>query len=214
MYVQADVEVFCPHRVKFWEDTCSQVEFGNSTAISLHNELNVIGALRRSIEGLFSSYPSSAEEDRIALQDMGVLGRASPMGAAVLMRLREKELLFRLAFIPFFYLPELYVYDAAPNTNVSLTCVYSALAFLDGQELAAKAGEVPLTPLLRLSVSYTNAFAMTNQPIYRSINYYGQVPFQLEQRARERAAEDAALDEHRRFMETVRLPSPIPNTDI
>ena len=88
---QPEVEVFCPQQVKFWEDTCSNVAFGNFTAVSLRNELSVVAALRRSIGGLLGAYPTSVQQDR---QLLGGLGGGA-LGAAVLMRLREKELLNR-----------------------------------------------------------------------------------------------------------------------
>jgi hypothetical protein len=89
---ESEIYVFCPADVRAWDDNCHNVEFMNFTAISEHNELNVVEALRNSLHGLLSLYPTTIEEDQALLDnynnDFGQI-----MQASIEMRLREKLLL-------------------------------------------------------------------------------------------------------------------------
>lgn len=113
---ESEVHVFCPKEARVWEDSCTNVEFLNYTAISEPNELNVVSALRNSMHGLLASYPTSLEEDMRIIRDVeaGVATEVGPiMAAAVKLRAREKDIL------------------------------YSALGFLDAHEAAVRNGTVP-----------------------------------------------------------------------
>lgn len=112
---ESEVHVFCPKEARVWEDSCTNVEFLNYTAISEPNELNVVTALRNSMHGLLASYPTTLEEDMRIIRDVdsGVSDVGPIMSAAVKLRAREKDILF------------------------------SALGFLDSHEAAVRNGTVP-----------------------------------------------------------------------
>lgn len=92
---ETEVHVFCPKEARVWEDACVNVEFLNYTAISEHNEINVVTALRSSVQGLLASYPTTYEEDQRILRelDAGVSTLGPIMAAAVKLRAREKDIL-------------------------------------------------------------------------------------------------------------------------
>jgi len=127
---ESEVHVFCPKEARVWEDSCTNVEFMNYTAISEPNELNVINALQGSIDGLLASYPTTWEEDQRILKNheekersdasttsTTSTGEEAEMGpvmiAAVKLRSREKEIL------------------------------HDALHFLEGHEAGVRNGSVP-----------------------------------------------------------------------
>jgi hypothetical protein len=60
---ESEIGVFCPADAFVWEDNCQNVEFMNFTAVSEHNEMKVIGALRSSILSMLGSYPTTMSED-------------------------------------------------------------------------------------------------------------------------------------------------------
>lgn len=93
---ESEVHVFCPKEARVWEDACVDVEFMNYTAINEHNEMNVVNALRNSINGLLSSYPNTLEEDLHMLNDIqnGDVEYGPIMISAIQLRLREKQLLY------------------------------------------------------------------------------------------------------------------------
>ena len=121
MMNESEVHVFCPKDARVWEDSCTNVEFMNYTAISEPNELIVINALRNSVHGLLASYPSTREEDARILRDVeaGVSSAGPVFVAAVKLRSREKDILF------------------------------SALSFLDDHEAGVKNGTVPFQLALK-----------------------------------------------------------------
>jgi hypothetical protein len=65
---ESEIFVFCPKEARVWEDNCMDVSFMNYTAISERNEMDVVQALRVSIQGLLASYPTSMEEDAALIQ--------------------------------------------------------------------------------------------------------------------------------------------------
>lgn len=93
---ESEIHVFCPKEARVWEDNCLNVEFMNYTAISITNELNVVSALRNSINGLLSSYPTTIEEDRRIINEAeeGITEIGPITTSAVRLRYREKEILF------------------------------------------------------------------------------------------------------------------------
>lgn len=93
---ETEMGVFCPKEARVWEDNCMNVEFMNYTAISETNEINVIGALRGSINGLLASFPTTIEEDRRSLLQIeeGITEVGPIMENAIRLRYREKEILF------------------------------------------------------------------------------------------------------------------------
>ncbi|KAJ1398055.1 hypothetical protein B484DRAFT_438487, partial [Ochromonadaceae sp. CCMP2298] len=102
---ESEVHVFCPKEARVWEDSCSNVEFLNFTAISARNEQSVVEALRGSVDGLLAAYPTLlTEDDLILTQAEQGHGEGADMGpvtvAAVQLRAREKRLLHSaLAFL-------------------------------------------------------------------------------------------------------------------
>lgn len=137
---ETEMNVFCPENVKFWEDQCHSVEFMNFTAITESNEIAVIDAFRKSIDGLLSNYASTADDDKEILKSR-TYDKNSISYNAVWYRLREKELLIA-------------THD-----------------YLNDYEVAVR---------------------------------NGSVYFQLEEKAKERAAADVREMEHARFMEEIR----------
>lgn len=93
---ETEMNVFCPKEARVWEDNCMNVEFMNYTAISETNEINVIGALRGSIQTLLASYPTTIDEDRRVLLQVeeGITPMGPIMENAIRLRYREKEILF------------------------------------------------------------------------------------------------------------------------
>lgn len=111
---ETEIHVFCPKDARVFEDNCQNVEFMNFTAISEHNEISVIQALRNSLHGLLASYPSTVDED-VELLDKYKEGKQDfgPISlAGIQLRFREKSIL------------------------------HGALGFLDDHETAVKNGSV------------------------------------------------------------------------
>lgn len=92
---ESEMGVFCPNDVFVWEENCLNVEFMNYTAISEHNEMQVIEALRNSANGLLSAYPNTVEEDLTLLRDVedGTLDIGPILHASYKFRFREKSIL-------------------------------------------------------------------------------------------------------------------------
>lgn len=65
---ESELAVFCAKDARVWEDNCLDVQFMNYTAISLRNELDVIQALRGSIQSLLAAYPTTIQEDQQLIQ--------------------------------------------------------------------------------------------------------------------------------------------------
>lgn len=105
---ETEMHIFCPKDVRIWEENCHNVEFLNFTAISVTNELSVIGAFRTSLHRLLDSYPTSSgddeeilkvqSEDKMQGRDRGKGGRGGGdpgpiLTSVVRLRLREKNIL-------------------------------------------------------------------------------------------------------------------------
>jgi hypothetical protein len=73
---ESEIFVFCPKEARVWEDNCMDVSFMNYTAISERNEMDVVQALRVSIQGLMTSYPTTMEEDAALIQQAVALQEA------------------------------------------------------------------------------------------------------------------------------------------
>ncbi len=93
---ESEIHVFCPKEARVWEDNCLNVEFMNYTAISHRNEMDVISALRSSINSLIGSYPTTVEEDLALLKQMeeGFAEFGPVMANALRLRYREKDILY------------------------------------------------------------------------------------------------------------------------
>jgi hypothetical protein len=92
---ESEIHVFCPKEARVWEENCMNVEFANFTAISDHNEYNVVNALRNSIHGLLASYPTTSEEDEELLKEHadGTSSLGAIVISAIQLRYREKDIL-------------------------------------------------------------------------------------------------------------------------
>lgn len=112
---ETEIHVFCPKEARVFEENCMEVEFMNYTAVSQPNELLVINALRNSIHGLLSNYPTTIYEDLKLMQryennDIPTEEVGPVTYNAVKLRYREKEIL--QSAVEF-----LADYEAAVNNN-------------------------------------------------------------------------------------------------
>jgi len=90
---ESDVDVLCPRATGPWHDhNCDDGIFDPTRAISPQNERAMITALRNSVKALLDEAPTTIEEDEALLE----LSSIKPaMRSAILLRLREKQLLAR-----------------------------------------------------------------------------------------------------------------------
>lgn len=96
---QTDLDIVCPKADGPWfEPKCEDDSFNWTLPISLDNEVATLNALEGSIKVLLAGYTTSIEEDEALLEGTsaeGGNGMGPTVRAAVVMRLREKQLLER-----------------------------------------------------------------------------------------------------------------------